>query len=95
MQKYRPETGSGFVDIKTGMKFWNEGAVWKCISMNECSALCQAWTSKPVTLTDRFGKTRTFMARRGRTTHLSNRSWVEEAMPVKGTKKRKAKRKSR
>ena len=67
-----------YVVIKKGMRFWYDGQVFTCLSINECSATVQCQATKVVTITNADGTERTFTARSGRTLHLAARATVEE-----------------
>jgi len=60
------------------MRFWFDGQVYTCVSINECSATVQCQSTKVVTITTADGTERTFTARSGRTTHLAAKALVEE-----------------
>jgi hypothetical protein len=69
-----------YTTIKAGMRFWHDGQLFTCLSINESSATVQCQSAREVTITNGDGSTRTFTARAGRTTHLAPLASVSKAV---------------
>lgn len=65
--------------IQVGMHFHHDDAIFECLAITECSARCRSKATREVTVEDRDGATRRFVARVGRTVHLAPRSMVAPA----------------
>lgn len=64
--------------LRVGMRFWFDGQVYTCLSINASSATVKCSASKVVTIATADGTERTFTARSGRTTHVSSKAFVQE-----------------
>jgi hypothetical protein len=69
---------TNYQTITVGMRFYHDGQIFTCLSVNEGSSTVQCLDRREVTITNHDGSTRTFTARRGRITHLAARALVVE-----------------